>query len=395
MSKENPWLLPEGIEEILPREAEWLEKQRRIVIDLFSSWGYRLVEPPLIEFLESLLVKNSEAIDLQTFKLVDQLSGRMMGVRTDITPQVARIDAHSLKSEGPERLCYFGNVLRTRAEGINNIRNPLQVGAEIYGDDSIESDLEIILLMLEVLEKTGIKNMHLDIGHAQIFKDVCDDAVLDDPQRANLFDIYQRKANTELNAFVEKLSCDKKKKNNILVLAKLSGSSKVLEQAKADYSGSKKIITALEYLEIVSHNLLKHKPDLNLHIDLAECRGFHYETGIVFSVFVEGQGQEIARGGRYNEVGKIFGRARAATGFSMDLKEVMTNLLPSKTKKINAIRAELTDDSKQIEKIKNLRENGETVLFKLNSDADDCPIHCDRELLYIDGKWVVKGIENE
>ena len=145
----------------------------------------------------------------------------------------------------------------------------------------------------------------------------------------------------------------------------------------------------------MSHNLLKHKPDLNLHIDLAECRGFHYETGIVFSVFVEGQGQEIARGGRYNEVGKIFGRARAATGFSMDLKEVMTNLLPSKTKKINAIRAELTDDSKQIEKIKNLRENGETVLFKLNSDADDCPIHCDRELLYIDGKWVVKGIENE
>jgi len=395
MSKENPWLLPEGIEEILPNEAEWLEKQRRIVVDLFLSWGYRLVEPPLIEFLESLLVKNSEAIDLQTFKLVDQLSGRMMGIRTDMTPQVARIDAHSLKSEGPERLCYFGNVLRTRAEGINNIRNPIQVGAEIYGDDSIESDLEIILLMLEVLEKTGIENIHLDIGHAQIFRVICDDAVLGDAQRAVLFDIYQRKATTELNSFVEKLSCDAKMKNNILILATLSGPSEVLEQAKAAYLGNKKIIKALEYLELASHKLLKHKPDLNLHIDLAECRGFHYETGIVFSVFAEGQGQEIARGGRYNDVGKIFGRARAATGFSMDLKEVMTNLLSDKIKITTAIRAELTDDLKQIETIKNLRENGETVLFKLDSDVKDCAIHCDRELLNIDGKWVVKGIENE
>jgi ATP phosphoribosyltransferase regulatory subunit len=395
MSKENPWLLPEGIEEILPNEAEWLEKQRRIVVDLFLSWGYRLVEPPLIEFLESLLVKNSEAIDLQTFKLVDQLSGRMMGIRTDMTPQVARIDAHSLKSEGPERLCYFGNVLRARAEGINNTRNPIQVGAEIYGDDSIESDLEIILLMLEVLEKIGIKNIHLDIGHAQIFRVICDDAMLDDAQRAILFDIYQRKATTELNSFVEKLSCDAKMKNNILTLATLSGSPEVLEQAKNDYLKNKKIIKALEYLELASHKLLKHKPDLNLHIDLAECRGFHYETGIVFSVFAEGQGQEIARGGRYNDVGKIFGRARAATGFSMDLKEVMTNLLSGKINIKTAIRAELTNDSKQIETIKNLRENGEIVLFKLDSDVKDRAIHCDRELLNIDGKWIVQGIENE
>ena len=306
MTQRNPWLLPEGIEEILPDQAEHLENLRRKLLDVFHSWGYQLVVPPLIDYLNSLLTGAGHDLELQTFKLTDQISGEMLGIRADMTPLVARIDAHNLNQQWPTRLCYVGTVLHTVGDVLEKSRSPMQIGAELYGHAGIESDTEVIRLMLEMLAMTGLKKVHLDIGHVGIFRELAKQAELSELQETTLFDILQRKAQTELSAFVADIEIDADLKNSFLKLAELNGGKEVINQALQILGTTNAVIdAALTDMQHIADKLTQGYPALPLSFDLAELRGYHYHTGIVFSAFVATVGKEIARGGRYNNIGEI------------------------------------------------------------------------------------------
>ncbi|NNG12596.1 MAG: ATP phosphoribosyltransferase regulatory subunit, partial [Halobacteria archaeon] len=324
MSNKDQWLLPEGIEEVLPPEAWRLERARREILDLFSGWGFELIMPPFIEYLESLLTGTGNDLDLQTFKLTDQLTGRLMGVRADMTPQAARIDAHPLKRDVPSRLCYTGTVLRTRPDGFAGTRSPLQVGAELFGHAGIESDVEILNLVLESLSVMGITEVHMDLGHVGIFRALAAEAGLDDPQETALFDALQRKASSEITEILAASRATGDQGRRLACLAELNGGYEVLESARESLAGAgNEVMAALDNLCAIADAMRRSRADTVLFYDLAELRGYNFHTGMVFAVFVPGRGQEIARGGRYNDIGKVFGGARPATGFSMDLKTLV------------------------------------------------------------------------
>ncbi len=390
MSTHDRWLLPEGIEEVLPPQAERLEQLRRRLLDLFQCWGYELVVPPPVEYLEALLTGAGNDLDLKTFKLTDPLSGRLMGVSADMTPQVARIDAHYLKRNVPTRLCYFGGVLHTRPDGFARTRNPLQAGAELFGHAAIESDVEVLALMVETLRVTGIKDFHVDLGHVGIFRALAKDAGLNADQESELFDALQRKALPEIEEFLTRLKLDKKQLARLLCLAELNGGAEVLAEAEQRLRGAPPAVgDALAKLKVIAQAARQRFGQVPLYFDLAELRGYGYHTGVVFAAFVPGHGQAIAQGGRYDDVGKVFGRARPATGFSTDIKTLLS-LLPVTLATVRGIYAPALEDAALQAKISELRAQGERVVMALpgqNGGARE--MQCDRALLKQNGVWVV------
>lgn len=367
-------MLPEGIEEVLPAESGRLERLRREVLDLFASWGYQQVIPPFIEFIESLLTGTGHDLDLQTFKLIDQMSGRLMGIRADMTPQVARIDARNLGSELPARLCYLGTVLRTQSDHLEKSRSPLQVGAELYGHAGNASDLEVIKLMLEMLATAGLREVYLDLGHVGIYRGLVRRAGLDGEQEAELFEILQRKARPELLTFLESLRIDATSSAMLGALIDLNGGPEVIDEAHHRLAAADATVeTALQDLAYISANLSRSIPTLTIHFDLAESRSYHYENGVVFAAFVPGYGREVARGGRYDEIGKVFGRARPATGFSADLKVLtrLSTLETTATEGAQIIFAPAGDDTDLHDAIRKLRRSGQIVIQELRGQRGD------------------------
>ena len=391
--KSNRWLLPEGIEEVLPQQARQLEVMRRGLLDLFQSWGYELVMPPFIEYIDSLLTGTGNDLDLQTFKLTDQLTGRMMGVRADMTPQVARIDAHHLKSTAPTRLCYLGTVLHTRPDGFAGSRSLLQVGAELFGHAGIESDVEVLSLMVETLKQAGIENLYLDLGHVGVYRGLVDQAGLDVEQEAVLFDALQRKAKPEISELLNDWSLPEAVAQMLTKLTDLNGSESVLTEAgNVLKKASKPVQQALDNLQQIATLLQQRLPDLKLHYDLAELRGYHYHTGAVFAAYVPGRGQAIAQGGRYDGIGRAFGLSRPATGFSTDLR-ILAILTQQSNDLPAGILAPAEGDAELQATVKELRAAGERVIIELPGQQDDATaLGCDRQLVKNTQGWEVKPV---
>lgn len=389
MTNIDRWQLPDGVEEVLPAQAASVERLRRQLLDLYRSWGYQLVIPPLMEFTESLLIGMGADIDLLTFKMTDQLSGRTLGIRADITPQVARIDAHSLAQEGTSRLCYAGSTLNTRPKTLMASRTPIQLGAELYGDESLSADLEIIRLMLETLHVAGLKKLSLDLGHVGVYKAVIAEAGLDGEQERTVFDALQRKSVPDLE--VALVNAAPEIRQLIIALAGLHGPEQVLDKARELLGDSAPAaIAAIDTLADAAAEIRALHPELNIYFDLSELRGYHYHTGIVFAAYVPGHGQALANGGRYNDVGAVFGRARPATGFATDLKALM-NLLPAQAQEPTAISIPSGSPSQPglQEKVNELRAQGEIVISTLDAQADP---RCTRELAFNSGEWNVHEI---
>ena len=396
MKGENRWLLPEGFEELLPQQAWQLEALRRELLDLYRNWGYQLVIPPLVDHLESLLTGTGHELDLQTFKLVDQLSGRQLGLRADMTPQVARIDAHRLQREAPNRLCYLGTVLHTRADGFDASRSPVQVGAELFGHAGPESEVEILELMAATLALTGIEDIYFDLGHVGIYRGLVEDAGLDEEQESFLFDALQRKALPEINEFLSTLDqLSTAQRERLAGLATLNGDIEVLNRAQALLDGSgKQTMAALNNLVKIANLVTQRLPDLMLHFDLAELRGYQYHTGAVFAAFVADRGQEIARGGRYDEVGKDFGKARPATGFSADLRSLIQLGGYARPVQPLAVMAPAEDDVDLHRKVGELRLQGEIVVQQLPGQSGSvAELGCDRMLKWDGSAWQVERID--
>ncbi|MDX1593883.1 MAG: ATP phosphoribosyltransferase regulatory subunit [Gammaproteobacteria bacterium] len=393
MTRTERWLLPEGIEELLPSEARRLEALRRRLLDLYATWGYAQVMPPFIEYLESLRVGSGSDLDIETFKLTDQLTGRLMGVRADMTPQVARIEAHRLRQDAPTRLCYLGTVLRTRPDGPGGSRSPLQVGAELYGHAGIESDAEVVALMLETLEACGIHGAHLDLGHVGIFRRLAALAGLDEEGEAELFEILQRKARAELEGALEGLP--ETHATPLLALVDLNGGDEVVEAARQRLAGiSDEIDAALDALAGIAEALRRERPDLVLHFDLAELRGYRYHTGVVFAALLPGHGETVARGGRYDDLGGSFGRARPATGFSADLRTLARLGGTQATAATESgIFAPADSDPALCQTIRALRAAGERVVRALpGQNGGAAEMGCDRELVREGGNWEVRAV---
>ncbi len=396
MLQRNPWLLPDGVEEILPEDARHLEKLRRLLLDVFASWGYQYVIPPLIDYLDSLLTGSGHDLDLQTFKLTDQLTGEMLGIRADMTPQVARIDVHHLRSEGPTRLCYAGTILHTRGNHLEKTRSPMQIGAELYGHAGIESDMESIMLMLEMLAMTGLEEVHLDLGHVSIYRGLSAQAGLSAQQEAVLFDVLQRKARAELAELLGGFAIDQTYKNMLLKLPELNGGREILDQAKNDLSGAgEQVQNALADLIYLAEKLRAAFPSLPVSYDLAELRGYHYHTGVVFAAFIPALGRELARGGRYDNIGSVFGRGRPATGFSADLKDLSALSKGSNPDEAVAekVFAPADDDAALSEMIRDLRASGKIVIRQLPGQAGSTEeLACTARIVKKARGWVVVPI---
>lgn len=324
MTIADRWLLPDGVEELLPAQAAQVEALRRKLLDLYDSWGYELVIPPLIEFTESLVVGLGDDVDLQTFKVVDLLSGRTMGIRADITPQTARIDAHSLNRQGPVRLCYAGSVLHTKPKSLLASRSPIQLGAELYGDAGLQSDIEVISLMLETLTVAGIEEITLDLGHVGIYRALIEQAGLTGTAEKNMHDALQRKATADIENAINEGFSDPQQAAMMMALSQLNGDRGVLLLAREQLAGAPDAVSeALDELDSVADQITAKMPAVNVYFDLSELRGYHYHTGLVFAALAPGHGQAVANGGRYDHIGQQFGRARPATGFNTDLKALL------------------------------------------------------------------------
>ncbi len=383
------WLLPEYIEDILPAEARGIECLRREILDLFAVHGYRLVMPPLLEYVESLLTGTGHDLDLQTFKLVDQLSGRLLGVRADITPQVARIDAHLLNYSGVTRLCYAGSVLRTVPSGMNRTREPLQIGAEIYGHRGVETDIEIQRLMMKALAIAGVGGAYLDLGHVAVFRSLIKRAAVAAELESELFRAMQAKDVPGVRSLSRRL--DSRTRDALGVLPELYGGTEVLRLAQRRLPAYAEIRAALQTLKALSEGL-RDVARIRC-FDLAELRGYHYHSGAVFAAYADGWPNALALGGRYDEVGKAFGRARPATGFSMDLRE-LASASPSGAMKAGILAPYLPRNAALRRRIETLRARGETVIEDLPGHTGArSELGCDRKLARRAGKWVVERLK--
>ncbi|MEC5217658.1 ATP phosphoribosyltransferase regulatory subunit [Actimicrobium sp. GrIS 1.19] len=379
------WLLPENIADVLPSEARKIEELRRLMLDNFQRYGYELVMPPMLEYLESLLNGAGADTDLRTFKLVDQLSGRTMGLRSDMTTQVARIDAHLLNRTSVTRLCYAGSVLHTRPVGLHATREPLQIGAEIYGHAGLEADAEIQELALASLALAGISAVRLDLCHVGIVRAI----IADDPtaraSEATLFALLKAKDVPGLRELTARFGI--LARSAILALPDLYGDATTLVRARAALPALPGIVSALDDLEV----LVRLAGDADVTIDLADLRGYQYESGAMFALYVAGLPNAVARGGRYDHVGEAFGRARPATGFSMDLRE-LARLLPGAAPK-SAIRAPWGTDAALRSTIVALRHAGEVVIQHLpGHENDQEEFDCDRALVLDNGNWILKKL---
>jgi ATP phosphoribosyltransferase regulatory subunit len=392
---EDRWLLPAGIDEVLPPQAQVMESLRRDLLDLYRSWGYELVIPPFVDFLDSLLTGTGQDLDLQTFKLTDQVTGRLLGVRADMTPQVARMDAHQLRRETPTRLCYLGTVLHTRADGFAGTRSPFQIGAEIYGHAGIESDLEILRLILLTLRTAGIGTCYLDLGHVGIFRGLARQAGLDGRREHALFDALQRKAVPEIEEQVAGLGLDPRLAGMLIALAELNGDD-ALERATQVLRGADAPVhQALDYLRRLADALHEFLPEVSVHYDLAELRGYRYKTGAVFAAFVPGWGLEIARGGRYDDIGSVFGRARPAVGFSADLKGLLRlgSGLGERYQEGPAVYAPWSSEPTLLVAIEALRQSGRRVISALpGAEVNPRGLGCDQRLVPGATGWELQTI---
>jgi ATP phosphoribosyltransferase regulatory subunit len=381
----SAWVLPDHIADVLPSEARHIEEIRRDLLDMSRCYGYELVMPPLLEHLESLLSGTGEALDLQTFKLVDQLSGRMMGLRADSTPQVARIDAHLLNRDGVTRLCYCGPVLHTRPSGPHATREPLQFGAEIYGHTGLEADLEILTLALDSLKVAQVGAISVDMADARIVHTLLKDVTLDAEQLAHVHATLAAKDASELKVVLR--HAPHQTVQALSNLLQLYGDASVLDEAQRLLPKSVEIEAALVHLKW----LASHLDGASVSFDLADLRGYAYYSGAMFSMYAPGASDALARGGRYDEVGMVFGRKRPAVGFSLDIK-ALTGVAAERPLRA-AIRAPWGEAAELRAAIAALRRKGETVVCVLpghESQVDE--FHCDRELFLAAGQWVVKAI---
>lgn len=382
------WLLPENVEDILPAQAWHIETLRRRLLDHFHLHGYQLIVPPLLEYLPSLLSGSGYDMDTKTFKLVDQLSGRMMGLRADITPQAARIDAHLLNRQGVVRLCYAGSVVHTLPDGLMKTREPLQIGVELFGHAGIEADLEVQELMLDTLGIAGVDAIHLDLGHVAIFGSLMKHGKVPADLEAQLFGALQGKDNATLAELSSGLETPVR--DALLTLPTLYGdASTVIGEARRRLPAYPEIADALADLARVAEHLQGRVA--RLCVDLAELRGYHYHSGVVFAAYCEGWANAIAQGGRYDEVGSIFGRSRPATGFSLDLRSLCDGLaiVPIKA----GILAPYIQDKDLRDTIAALRAQGETVIVDLpGHDAQQGELDCDRRLVRRGGAWQIENI---
>ena len=383
------WILPDGIDEVLPKEAGEIEQKRRELLDLYHSWGYEYVIPPFVEFLDSLLTGTGSDLDLKTFKLTDQLTGRMMGIRADITPQAARIDARRIRAQSPTRLCYLGTVLHTRSDGFAGTRSPLQIGAELYGHSGVESDIEILRLMMETLDKTGVQEVYLDLGHVGIYKGLAEQAGLNKQQETELFDALQRKALAEIETLLESFSIAPQHAAMLSRLGELSGDDALSQARRVLKDASPSVMRALDYLQAMAEQIAVWLPNVPVHFDLAELRGYHFHTGVVFAAFVPGSGKEIARGGRYDAIGSVFGRARAATGFSTDLKTLIRVAQASPGIEAEpAVFAPCSEDPRLHQEIERLRAEGRRVICALPGQTGGAAeMGCDQRLELDADQW--------
>ncbi|HMM77606.1 MAG TPA: ATP phosphoribosyltransferase regulatory subunit [Gammaproteobacteria bacterium] len=394
MHGDSRWLLPDGVDEIVPPFAAEVERLRRRVIDTMTGWGYRLCMPPLVEFLDSLLSGLGEDLELQTFKLIDQLSGRLMGIPADMTPQVARIDAHRLPTELPQRLCYIGPVLHTRPDKFAGSRNPLQVGAELYGHAGIESDVEVICLLLETLASAGIDDVTLELGHMAVFKGLADAAQLDAAGRARVLDALLLKSPDELDAACREAGIARAAAGWLRALLAHNGGPEILAAAAHSLAAAPaEVRAALAEFEALIALLRRRCPRLDVHVDLAELRGYHYHTGVMFAAYTPRVGRAIARGGRYDDIGRQFGgvqsgRPRPATGFSTDLK--LLAALATGVPAAAAIFAPAGSEPDLLAAIAAARAAGETVIQCLPGQVGGGrELGCTRELRRVGDAWQV------
>jgi ATP phosphoribosyltransferase regulatory subunit len=377
MNREEQWLLPDGVEEILPRQAQAVESLRRRLLDNFAGWGYQLVFPPLIEFLESLLNGAGRDLEHDTFKLIDQLSGRLMGVRADITPQVARMDAHSLRREGPVRLCYCSTALRARVDQRGGSRLPYQIGVELFGHAGFDSDAEVVGLLLDSLALASATNVTLELGHVGIFRALVIEAGLNEADIEQLSAIYQRKAATELADFIAVRQLPVALAGLLTRLPRLCGDASLLAQVRDTFAGYPDALTAVDELATLVGWVQASYPQVNIYLDLAELRGYHYHTGCVFAAYLPDSSEPVAKGGRYDHIGEVFGRARPATGFSADLK-ALAAVCPVTTQAGILARGDLRDVGFR-EAVIALRAKGERVVLALPGVTNDMKeLRCDR-----------------
>jgi ATP phosphoribosyltransferase regulatory subunit len=379
------WLLPENIADVLPSEARKIEELRRAMLDHFRLYGYELVMPPMLEYLESLLTGAGQDMSLRMFKLIDQLSGRTMGVRADMTTQVARIDAHLLNRSSVTRLCYAGSVLHTRPSGLHATREPLQIGAEIYGHAGLEADAEIQELALASLALAGISQVRLDLCHVGVLRAILANDDKARQSEADLFGLLEAKDVPGLQHIAS--GFDAVTRDALLALPNLYGDAGTIARARQALPRLPGITKALDELE----SLVTLAGAASVTVDLADLRGYHYHSGAMFAAYVPGLPNAVARGGRYDHVGDAFGRARPATGFSMDLRE-LARLMPGAERK-RAIRAPWSKEVALRAKIAELRNAGEVVIQSLpGHENDQDEFDCDRALVFENGNWILKSL---
>lgn len=382
------WLLPEGIEDLLPDEARAVELLRRRLLDEFAAQGYQLVAPPLLEYVESLLTGSGRDLDPRTFKLVDQLSGRTMGVRADTTPQVARIDAHLLDRRGVARLCYCGSILHALPAGLFASREPVQIGAELYGHAGPEADSEIVRLLARALELAAVATTRIDLGHVGIFRALAESAALSAERGEEIFAALQAKDVPTLSILVRGLP--EAAAAALLALPELFGGVEVLAEAERRLPAMPPIGAALATLRRLADDLA----DLPIGFDLADLRGYHYHNGVVFAAYCDGSPGAVALGGRYDGVGEAFGRARPATGFSMDLRELVK--LSPQPAPVGAILAPWPEDEELHTEIGRLRSRGETVVLALpGHEGTWREAGCDRRLVRCGTEWIIEPLKEE
>lgn len=380
------WLLPENIADVLPSEARKIEELRRLMLDNFRLYGYELVMPPLLEYVESLLAGAGEDTDLRTFKVVDQLSGRLLGLRADMTTQVARIDAHLLNRKSVTRLCYAGSVLHTRPSGLHATREPLQIGAEIYGHAGLEADGEIQELALSSLALAGFDNVRLDLSHVGILRAILADDAAAQRDQAAIVALLRAKDTPGLGELT--IGYAPATRSALMALPSLYGDVDVLGRARDVLPPSSGITRALAELAALAASAIGRA---EVAIDLADLRGYQYESGAMFALYVPGLPNAVARGGRYDHVGEAFGRARPATGFSLDLRE-LARLLPTAERK-HSIRAPWGNAPELREKIAALRQAGEVVIQSMpGHDNEQDEFECDRVLVLDNSNWILKNL---
>ena len=394
MTDNRYWLLPEGISEALPQSAKQLEALRRQLVDLYVSWGYRLVMPPLVEFMESLSTGTGEALDTQTFKLTDQVSGRLMGVRADMTPQVARIDAHRLSHSRINRLCYLGPVLRARStHSTGGSRSPLQVGAELFGHAGVESDFEVISMAIETLSCCTSEIITIDLGHIGIFTLLTAMSGLNQNQTELFSDMLIRKSVPEMTQWLAEIDIAETHKRLLMSLVHLNGSLEAIDPAMQQVAdASDELAEIINHVKALIERIGQRFPKVNISIDLGEIRGYAYHTGMMFQLYVPSVKREILRGGRYDGVGAAFGHARPATGFSADLRLLNSLSTQNTVTESGHIFAPVTTEQGLDAAIDALRQQGRVVIKGLDAQQTAEQYDCDQQIEFSNKQWVVNPV---